>query len=300
MEVSLFSQALDLPVQDVTTSTQYFQELILFFIDVVLHHIWVLLQLRKGISLQTQEDELFSIEVQTYQRKTSADTVEQENLPFIYEDAIAYCVKCLTKDKKWFPGLVTLSATTDIMYRKKNSLKFMMKLQMSFQGSLTFTLLILSPILPAEVKKFLLMSKLYLPWFEAISTHCVTCYPGEEANPDLATTSFQVVVGNDMVSPEPPFLQGKYLQIPQVFLTVHVLQTLRQLSCLSLDMVQHLNVFLVVKGPELDTEFVVWPHQCPVHRENQCSGLAGHTAFGTVQDAIDLSTLMAHVQLAVR
>lgn len=50
------AQALDLPVQDTTSSAERFQELILFFIDNVLHHIWVLLQLRKGISLQTQKD----------------------------------------------------------------------------------------------------------------------------------------------------------------------------------------------------------------------------------------------------
>lgn len=49
-------QALDLPVQDATSSAECFQELILFFIDNVLHHIRVFLQLRKGISLQTQED----------------------------------------------------------------------------------------------------------------------------------------------------------------------------------------------------------------------------------------------------
>lgn len=72
-------KALDLPVQDATASAQCFQELILFFIDNVLHHVWVLLQLRKGISLQTQEEEekTFNMEICTsQQKKSSADTEE--------------------------------------------------------------------------------------------------------------------------------------------------------------------------------------------------------------------------------
>lgn len=32
--------------------------------------------------------------------------------------------------------------------------------------------------------------------------------------------------------------------------------------CPSLDMLQHLNVFVVMRGPELDTGFEVQPHQC--------------------------------------
>lgn len=50
------AHALDLPVQDATSSAERLQELILFFVDDVLHHVWVLFQLRKGISLHTQED----------------------------------------------------------------------------------------------------------------------------------------------------------------------------------------------------------------------------------------------------
>ncbi|RMC09604.1 hypothetical protein DUI87_13390 [Hirundo rustica rustica] len=49
--------------------------------------------------------------------------------------------------------------------------------------------------------------------------------------------------------------QNKQPQFPQL------LQTLYQLCCPSLVMLQHLNV-LAVKGPELDTVFEVQPHQC--------------------------------------
>ena len=41
---------------------------------------------------------------------------------------------------------------------------------------------------------------------EAISLSSYCCYPGEEADPCLSTTSFQVVVEGNKVSSEPPFL----------------------------------------------------------------------------------------------
>ncbi|KAK4821668.1 hypothetical protein QYF61_027136 [Mycteria americana] len=70
--------------------------------------------------------------------------------------------------------------------------------------------------------------------------------------------------------------------------------TLRQLD---------LNVFLVVRGPKLNTVLQVQPHQCRVQRDNHFSSPAGHTIFDTSQDAIGLlghlGTLLAHVQLAV-
>ncbi|KAJ7405825.1 hypothetical protein BTVI_67559 [Pitangus sulphuratus] len=66
---------------------------------------------------------------------------------------------------------------------------------------------------------------------------------------------------------------------------------------------RHLNVFLVVRGPELDTVLNVSPHQCQVQRDNHFSGPAGHTISDTGQDAIGLLghlvTLLAHVQMAV-
>ncbi|CAM9918474.1 unnamed protein product, partial [Bubo scandiacus] len=51
----------------------------------------------------------------------------------------------------------------------------------------------------------------------------------------LSATSFQVVVEGDEVSPQPPLLQTKQPQFPQPLLVRHVLQTLHQLRCPSLD-----------------------------------------------------------------
>ncbi|KAK4814499.1 hypothetical protein QYF61_020861, partial [Mycteria americana] len=87
---------------------------------------------------------------------------------------------------------------------------------------------------------------------------------GEGPNPHLATASFQVVVESDKVSPQPPFLQAKPPQFPQLLPISLVLQTLHQLRCPSLDTFQHLNVSLVVRGPKLNTVFEVRPHQCQV------------------------------------
>ncbi|KAK4825498.1 hypothetical protein QYF61_027653 [Mycteria americana] len=84
---------------------------------------------------------------------------------------------------------------------------------------------------------------------DAISSHPITCYLGEETDPHLATTSFQVVVESYKVSPQPLLLQAKQHHFPQLLLIRLVLQTLHQLRCPSLDTLQHLNVFLVVRGP---------------------------------------------------
>ncbi|KAK4826679.1 hypothetical protein QYF61_010688 [Mycteria americana] len=59
-----------------------------------------------------------------------------------------------------------------------------------------------------------------------------------------------------------PVPLAKQPQFPQLLLIGLVLQTLHQLRCPSLDMLQPLNVFLVVKGPKLNTVFMMQPHQC--------------------------------------
>ncbi|KAK4807532.1 hypothetical protein QYF61_003321 [Mycteria americana] len=79
--------------------------------------------------------------------------------------------------------------------------------------------------------------------------------PGRRDRPHLSTPSFQAVVESDEVSPQPPFLQAKQSQLPQPLPISLVLQTLPQLRCPSLDTLQPLNVFLVVRGPKLDTVF---------------------------------------------
>ncbi|KAK4824611.1 hypothetical protein QYF61_016880, partial [Mycteria americana] len=137
-------------------------------------------------------------------------------------------------------------------------------------------------------------SKPPLAQLEAISSHPITCYLGEETDPHLSTTSFQVVGESNKVSPQPPLLQAKQPQFPQPLLIRLVLQTLHQLRCPSLDTLQHLNVSLVVRGPKLNT--VVEGH-------NHFPSPAGHAIFDTSQDAIGLlghlGTLLAHIQTAV-
>ncbi|KAK4810597.1 hypothetical protein QYF61_007334 [Mycteria americana] len=139
-------------------------------------------------------------------------------------------------------------------------------------------------------------SKPPLAQLEAISSCPITCYLGEETDPHLSTTSFQVVVESDKASPQPPFLQAKKPQVPQPLL-------IRLLRCPSLDTLQHLNVSLVVGGPKLNTVFEVRPHQCQVQGHNHFPSPAGHAIFDTSQDAIgllgSLGALLAHIQPAV-
>ncbi|KAK4817018.1 hypothetical protein QYF61_025938 [Mycteria americana] len=148
-----------------------------------------------------------------------------------------------------------------------------------------------------------IQSKPPLAQLEAISSHPITCYLGKETNTHLATTSFHVVVESDKVSPQPPSLQTKQPQFPQLLLIRLVLQTLHQLPCSSLDLLQHLNVSLVVRGPKLNTVFKVRPHQCRVQGHDHFPSPAGHTISDTSQDAIGLlshlGTLLAHMQPAV-
>lgn len=105
-------------------------------------------------------------------------------------------------------------------------------------------------------------------------------YSLEEADLHLTITSLQAIVESNKVSPEPSFLQTKPLQLPQLLLLMLVLQTFHQLCCSSLDMLQHLHILLVLKGPGL----------CQVQRENPFPSSSGHTTSDTSQNAI--STLL--------
>ncbi|KAK4824371.1 hypothetical protein QYF61_014031 [Mycteria americana] len=173
---------------------------------------------------------------------------------------------------------------------------------------------ILSPIPPGRPVPMLdhpfskeifpnIQSKPLLMQLEAISSCPITSYLGEETDPHLSTTSFQVTVESDKVSPQPPLLQTKQSQFPQPLLIRLLLQTLHQLCCSSLDTLQHLNVSLVVRGPKLNTVFEGQPHQCRVQGDNHFPSPAGHAIFDTSQDAIGflghLGTLLAHIQPAV-
>ncbi|KAK4816390.1 hypothetical protein QYF61_016707 [Mycteria americana] len=114
----------------------------------------------------------------------------------------------------------------------------------------------------------------------------------------------EVVVESNKVSLQPPLLQTKQPQFPQLLLIGLVLHTLHQLPCPSLDTLQHLNILLVVRGPKLNTVFEVRPHQCQVQGHDHFPSPAGHAIFDTSQDAIGLlghlGSLPACVQLAVK
>ena len=69
----------------------------------------------------------------------------------------------------------------------------------------------------------------FLVQLEAIPSSPITDYMGEEADPQLTTTSLWVVIESNKVSPEPPLLQTKQSQLPQTLLIRLVLQTPHQL-----------------------------------------------------------------------
>ena len=97
---------------------------------------------------------------------------------------------------------------------------------------------------------------------KAIPFSRITSYMVEEAGPQLTTTSLQVVIESNKVSPEPPILQTEQSQLLLPLLIRPVLQTPHQLCCPPLDTLQGLDVFLPVRGSKLGTVLEVWPHQC--------------------------------------
>ena len=58
---------------------------------------------------------------------------------------------------------------------------------------------------------------------EDTSSHPISTYLGEETNTCLTTTTFQVVAESDKVALQPPLLQTKQSQFPQLLLTRLVL-----------------------------------------------------------------------------
>jgi len=61
-----------------------------------------------------------------------------------------------------------------------------------------------------------IQSKPPLMQLEAIASHPIDRYLGEETNTHLTTPSFQVVVESEKVSPQPPLLQTKQPQFLQL------------------------------------------------------------------------------------
>jgi len=59
-------------------------------------------------------------------------------------------------------------------------------------------------------------SKPPLTQLEGIASLPITSYLGEETNTCLTTNSFQVIVESNKVSPQPPLVQTKQPQFPQL------------------------------------------------------------------------------------
>lgn len=95
-----------------------------------------------------------------------------------------------------------------------------------------------------------------------MSSHPVADYLGEEANPCVTATSFQVVVKSDKVSSQDlsPLVQTKPQLSHGLFIKL-VLQIFPS-SLALLWTLQHLNVPFELKCPGLDTGLKAWPCQC--------------------------------------
>ncbi|KAJ7415365.1 hypothetical protein WISP_78556 [Willisornis vidua] len=151
-----------------------------------------------------------------------------------------------------------------------------------------------------SMTNFFLISNVHLSWhnLRPIPLVLLLVCLGEESSLHLAITSFQGLVESNEITPHN--LLCFRLNNPsslQLLLIRFAPQTLHQFPCPSLDLVQHLNVFLVVRGPKLNTGFEVWPHQCQVQRDKHFFISSGHPIFDTGQDITGLlGTLLAQVQ----
>jgi len=98
---------------------------------------------------------------------------------------------------------------------------------------------------------FFLTFNLNLPWHNSRLFPLVLLLVMWDKRPTLHlfTTSCQVFAANGKGSPEPPLLQTEQAQFPKQLLIRLVLQTPHQLHCCSLDMLQGLSVFRVVREP---------------------------------------------------
>ena len=89
--------------------------------------------------------------------------------------------------------------------------------------------------------------------FEARPSSFITNYGEEKANSHVATISLLIVVESNKISLEHPLHQAKQSQFPQLLLIRPVLQIPQEFCCPSLDTLLGLDVFLVVRGPKLNT-----------------------------------------------
>ena len=98
-------------------------------------------------------------------------------------------------------------------------------------------------------------------------------------------------------------LQTEQSQLCQLLLISPVLQTPHQLHCPSLDTFHGLDVFLMMRGPKLNTVLEGQPHQYRIQTDHHFPAPAGHTISDTSQDAtvllVHLGSLLAHIQPSI-
>ncbi|RMB92490.1 hypothetical protein DUI87_31133 [Hirundo rustica rustica] len=121
---------------------------------------------------------------------------------------------------------------------------------------------------------------------EAIFCCPLSCYLREESDFYMAMSSFQVLVESGKVSIEACFLQANIPIFFSAFSSASVAPP--QFHCPSLDTLQHLNVFLELRGSGLGIGFEVWPHQGWLLGDAHCSGPGRHSIADTGQDATGL------------
>ena len=112
-----------------------------------------------------------------------------------------------------------------------------------------------------------------------------------------------VLEGPKKVSLEPSLLQAEQPQLSQPFLIGEVFQPSYHFCGPSLDPLQQLHIFPMLRALELDAGLQVGYHQSREEGQNPLPRPAGHAAFDAAQDMVGLlgweCTLVAHVQLFI-
>ena len=102
------------------------------------------------------------------------------------------------------------------------------------------------------------------------------------------------------VSPEPSLFQTEQDQLHQLFFTEVVLQAFGYLHGPTLDLLQHLHIFLVLGTPGLDDGLQTRSHRNRVEGGSHLPLPIGHPSFDAGQDAVDLPgckhTLLAQIK----
>lgn len=110
-------------------------------------------------------------------------------------------------------------------------------------------------------KNFFLISSLKFPWcnLRPFPPHGVASFSGRSSWPLPVYKLLSDSCREWYNSPEPPFLQPKHPHLPPLLLKALVLQTLHQLSWLSLDLLQHqVWVFIMVDPTKPGGASVQW------------------------------------------